>query len=609
MKHLLIVCITLFLSTAVIAQDKKSPIIHSHAITIHGEPKYPKQFKHFEYAHPNAPKGGTLRIAEVGTFDSVNPYAVKGRPERNTLLLLHGSLLERSHDEVGTMYGHIAQSVEYPASKQWITFHLDPKATFSDGHPITADDVAFTFNTLMKDGSPRYTLYWADVSKVEVVNDQTITFYNNNPSNTELFQILGEIPVLAKHYWQKHDLQKSSLDIPVVSGPYTLSRVDAGRKVVYKRIKNYWAQNTPTRKGMFNFDVIDVTYYKDNNVYLEAFKAGEFDLNTRNTAKNWANAYNIPAVKSGKIIKAEIPNSNTQGFTGLMFNLRNRAFSDPALREAINYAYDFEWTNKNLFYNSYTRSNSYFANSELSATGLPSAKELALLKPLAQHIPERVFTQAYTNPQTNGSGNNRENLKKAKKILQRAGFNIHNGKLINPSTQKPVTLEILQSSALFEGLINPWINNLKKLGIDATLRVVGSAQYINLRNNRNFDASIISTAPTSSPGNEQRDYWGSQAADLNNSWNHMGLSNPAVDALIEHIIDAPNREALVTATRALDRVLLHSHYAVPFHYSPISKVAYWNKFNFITPPKYDYRFFYAPHFWWYDDKKNHNLQH
>ena len=604
-RTLFVFCATLILSSACFAET----IIKSHAISTHGEPKYSKNFTHFEYVNPDAPQGGTLRVAEIGTFDSLNPFSLKGRAELNTLLLMQDHLMESSLDEPSVHYGLIAQSVEYTDSREWIIFHLNPKARFSDGTPITAEDVVFSFDILMKDGGPRYKLYWADIEKAEALSKHSVKFHNKNPGNTELFTILGQVPVLPKHYWASRDITKSTLEIPVSSGPYTVKSVDPGRKIIYQKVKDYWAQDIPSRKGMFNYEHIEATYYKDPDVRLEAFKAGEFDIQFEGTAKNWATAYNIPAVKSGKIIKVEIPDQNSKGMNGLIFNLRKEKLQSPALRQAINYAFDFEWTNKNIFYNAYSRTDSFFENSPMASQGTPSAEELSILNKYKKNIPEDVFSKAYIQPTTDGSGNNRKNLKTAKAILTSAGYKISNGKLIDPKTKQPVTLEIIESSSVYEGLINPWIANLKKLGIDANFRVVDASQYISRVKSFDYEATILGIPQSLSPGNEQRYYWGSNTIDQEGSRNYMGISNPAIDAIIELVINAKTHQEQITATRALDRILLHSHFAVPLHHSDKFRVAYWNKFSRPEiPPKYDYQFIYGPYFWWHDTKKAADLK-
>lgn len=609
-KNVLIRTLFVFLAALTLSSSAfAETIIKSHAITTHGKPKYPKDFTHFEYANPDAPQGGKVRFSEIGTFDSLNPYSLKGRAELNTLLLMHDSLLEGSLDESSVYYGLIAESVEYNEGRDWIIFHINPDARFSDGKEITAEDVVYTFNMLMKDGGPQYKLYWADVEKAEVVSKYAVKFYNSNPSNTELFMILGQVPVLPKHYWKDHDIKKSTLDVPVVSGPYTVKSIDPGRQIVYEKVKDYWAQNLPSRKGMFNYQEIEFTYYKDTDIRLEAFKAGEFDIQFETTAKSWATAYDVPPVKAGKIVKIEIPDENSKGMNGLIFNLRKEKFQNPALRQAINYAFDFEWTNKNIFYGSYSRTDSYFENSDMASRGLPSKDELKILNKYKSLIPEAVFTTEFVQPETDGSGNNRKNLRTAQKILSDAGYSIKNGKLIDPKTNQPVTLEILESGTVYEPLVNPWIANLKKLGIDASFRVVDTSQYVARVKSFDFEATILNLPQSLSPGNEQRYYWGSATANQEGSRNYIGIENKAIDEIIEIIIKANTREEQITATRALDRILLHSHFAVPLHHSNVFRVAYWNKFSRPnTPPLYDYNFIYGPYFWWVDKEKAAKLK-
>ena len=572
-----------------------SDAITSHGIAMHGDMKYPSDFTHFEYTNPAAPKGGAVTLAAYGTFDSFNPDIVKGDPAA-FITLTYDTLMASAMDEPFTVYGLVAEKVEYPEDRSWVTFHINPKAKFHDGHPITAEDVVFTFNTLVEKGQPFYRAYYADVVKVEALDEHQVKFTARDSKNRELPLVLGQLKVLPKHYWEDKDFSAANLEVPLGSGPYKISAFDPGKSISLERVKDYWGQDLPAMKGSYNFDNIKVEYYRDQTVMLEAFKGGSYDYREENQSKRWATDYNGPKFDSGEIIKKEISHHNPTGMQAFVMNTRNELFKDPNVRYALDLAFDFEWTNKQLFYGAYNRTQSFFSNSDLASTGLPSEAELLLLEPFRDDLPAEVFTQEYKSPETDGSGNNRKNIRKAIKLLKEAGWTFKGTDLVHAETGKPFKFEILLYSKDFERVVLPYIKNLKKLGIEASARVVDSTNYIRIVRDFEFDMIIGGFGQSSSPGNEQRDYWFSKFADHKGSRNLIGVKDPVVDALIEKIISAQTRDELVAACRALDRVLLWNHYVIPQWYINKHRIAYWDKFAQpeIAPSYGDVGFFY----WW-----------
>nr|WP_235906738.1 extracellular solute-binding protein [Pseudomonas saliphila] len=571
----------------------------SHALTLYGEPpKYSADFSHFDYVNPQAPKGGTLRLSGFGSFDSLNGFISRGAAA-DQLNLLYDTLTFHSLDEPFTEYGLLAERIERPEDNTWVRFHLRDEARFHDGQPVTAEDVVFTFNTLVEKGAPFYRAYYADVKEVVADSERSVTFHFHNGQNRELPLVLGQLPVLPAHYWAERDFERNGLEHPLGSGPYQVENVRPGRSITYKRVEDYWAADLPVLRGFYNFDRVVVDYYRDTGVALEAFKAGQFDFNQEVSARNWATGYDSPALKAGQIIKEEIANQNTQGMQGFVFNLRRPHFQDRRVRHAISLLFDFEWANGRLFHSAYTRSASYFANSKLAATGTPTEQELSLLDPLRDQLPDETFGPAYTPPKTDGSGNIREQMREAYALLQEAGWRIENDQLVNEQGE-PLSFEFLLVQADFERVLLPFKRNLASLGIELNLRRIDTSQYINRLRSRDFDMVVSGFGQSNSPGNEQREYWHSSSADNPGSRNLMGLKDPAVDTLVEGLIQADSREALVTHTRALDRVLRVSHLLVPNFHTDVYRVAYWNKFAHPTqPPKYDIGLFT----WWVDKDK------
>ncbi|MGD8216787.1 extracellular solute-binding protein [Pseudomonas thivervalensis] len=555
-----------------------------HAVTLYNEPpKYPANFKHFDYVNPDAPKGGIFRQGGFGGFDSLNPFISKGVPA-DDIGLIYDTLAKQGLDEPFTEYGLIAEKIEKAPDNAWVRFYLRPDARFNDGHPVRAEDVVFSFQTLTKDGAPMFRGYYNDVAEVIAEDPLKVLFKFKHTNNRELPLILGQLPILPKHWWAERDFNKGNLEIPLGSGPYKVAEVQAGRSIRYERVKDYWGKDLPVNRGFYNFDVLVTDYYRDNTVAVEALKAGQFDYWLEMTAKNWANAYNIPAVTEGRLIKEQIPNGNPTGMQGFIYNLRRPVFQDVRVRKALSLLFDFEWTNKQLFNGAYARTRSYFENSEMAATGLPGEDELKILAPLRGKIPEQVFTEAFQAPICDGSGMIRDQQRKAYQLLQEAGWRIVDDKMVD-AQGKPVVLEFLLAQTEFERILLPFKRNLSDLGIDLIIRRVDVSQFVNRVRSRDFDLVVGSFPQSSSPGNEQREFWMSAAADKPGSRNTMGLKDPAVDQLVEQLINADSRKSLVAHARALDRVLQWGYYVIPNWHIKSWRVAYWNHIGHpkITP--------------------------
>ena len=580
-------------------------VYRGHGLAMHGDLKYPADFKHFDYVNPNAPKGGEVRRAAIGGFDSFNGFIIKGRGAAG-LGLTYDPLMVSSADEPFSMYGLVAESVEVPEDRSWIVFHLNPKARWHDGKPITVADVIWTFNTLVKDGAPFYRFYYGNVATVEKTGERSVKFSFKPGQNRELPLILGQMAILPKHYWADRDFTKTTLEPPLGSGPYRLKTFEANRSVTYERVKDYWAANHPVRRGEYNFDTMRFEYYRDGTVSQEAFKAGQYDFRRENSSKAWATAYNIPAVRDGMLIKKTFKHRRSTGMQAFVFNLRRPLFQDVRVRRALGYAFDFEWSNKTLFYGQYARTNSFFENSELASTDLPKGNELAILQEYRDRIPAEVFTKVYANPVSDGSGNIRANLRAANKILRDAGWRIDKKtrKLTNQKTGQVFKFEVLLVSPLFERVVLPFKKNLSRLGIEVSVRTVDSAQYEKRIREYDYDMIVGGWGQSQSPGNEQREFFGSAAADRPGSRNTTGLKDPAVDALIEKLIAAPNRKSLVTMTRAPDRVLLWKYIVIPHYHIPYDRLVYWDMFGRpkVTPDSGVQ--FMA---WWIDPQKAANL--
>lgn len=578
-RSLLLACLSLPALVALAAPQ--------HALTLYDEPpNYPANFKHFDYVNPDAPKGGTFRQSSFGGFDSLNPFINKGVAADN-ISSIYDTLMRQSLDEPFTEYGLVAGQIEKAPDNSWVRFYLRPEARFHDGHPMRAEDVVFTFDALMKDGAPLYRQYYADVAEVVAEDPLKVLFTFKHTNNRELPLILGQLPVLPKHWYQNREFTRGSLEPPLGSGPYRVAEVKPGRSIRYERVKDYWAKDLPINRGSYNFDAMTFDVYRDNNVALEALKAGAFDYELEMSAKNWATAYDVPAVRDGRLIKEEIPNGNPVGMQGFIFNLRKPVFQDVRVRKAISLLFDFEWTNKQLFNGAYIRTDSYFENSEMAASGLPSAAELKILEPLRGKVPDAVFEQAFANPVSDGSGMIREHQREAYKLLQEAGWKIVDDKMVDKDG-KPVSIEFLLAQTQFERVLLPFKRNLADLGIGFEIRRVDVSQYINRLRSRDFDMIVGGYPQSNSPGNEQREFWSSAAADNPGSRNFIGLRDPAIDQLVEQLINADSRQSLIEHCRALDRVLQWGYYVVPNWHIKTNRVAYWNHIGHPkVSPKYD----------------------
>lgn len=546
-------------------------------IAIHGEPKYKEGFAHFDYVNPNAPKGGTLRLSALGTFDNLNPFIIKGNAAGN-IGLIYQSLLTSASDEPFTVYAQLAEKLEIADDRKSITFHIRPEAVWNDGKPVSAEDVVWSFETLKTKGAPFYAAYYADVESVKADGDKRVTFHFKTGDNRELPLIVGQLPILPKHYWADKKFEDTTLTPPLGNGPYKIAKVDAGRSLTFERVKNWWGENIPANKGRYNFDTIIVDYYRDTTVAVEAFFAGRYDIRQEHVAKIWATGYDAPAVKDGRIKKEEIQNHLPAGMQGFVMNIRRPVFADRAVRQALQYAFDFEWSNKAMAHGAYKRTASYFENSDYAAKDLPQGRELEILEEFRSELPPEIFTQAYKNPVTDGSGNARDNLRKAMEILDAAGYTLGtDGVRAKDGTR--LTFEIVDNQPEFERWVLPFIRNLKRIGIEAKFRVVDSSQYVARMNDFDFDMTVSGFGQSLSPGNEQREYWGSAKADSKGSRNIIGVKNPVVDKLCEKIANATSQDELVAATKALDRVLLWGYYVIPQWHTNVWKVAYWDRFE------------------------------
>jgi microcin C transport system substrate-binding protein len=595
--------LTAFLIGPAAAEDTQT---HHHALSLIGEPKYPADFTHFDYVNPDAPKGGKIRMADIGGFDSLNPVLYRGE-KASGLGLVYESLMSDSIDEPSTSYGLIAEWASYPPDYSSVTFKLRDEARWHDGTPITPDDVIYSLE-INKTANPRMGLYYKNVSRAEKTGDNEVTFYFDTKGNRELPMIMGQLTILPKHYWtgkdakgEPRDPMKTTLEPPLGSGPYRIKDVSPGRSITYERVADYWGKDLPVNKGQWNYDEIRFDYYRDQTVAFESFKAGNLDYWQETSSKNWATAYDFPAVRDGYVKRQEVRIKRTQPMQAFVLNLRRPQFQDRRVRQALNLAFNFEWANKNLFYGQYERVGSYFQDSELAAPGaLPTGRELEILNEVKDQVPPEVFTQVHKNPVNKDQGDLRNNLRKAVMLLKEAGWDVKNGVLTNAKTGQQMKIEFLLVSPLFERVVQPYLANLEKLGIKGSIRLVDSAQYTRRLNVFDYDVIVTTFAQSDSPGNEQRDFWGSEAADREGSMNLIGVKNPAIDKLVNHIIFAKDREELVAATHALDRVLQWEDFVVPQWYSPDVRIAYWARYGQPkTLPGLTPGFLQV---WWYDQK-------
>ncbi|MDY7581608.1 extracellular solute-binding protein [Pseudomonas sp. CCI3.1] len=589
--------LTLFISLA-LSFPVSASLSESHGYAQFGTLKYPATFTHFDWVNPDAPKGGTLKVMAFGTFDTLNPYTFKGTSpvstpnflqygvnELNETLMAGTGQYAPSGDEPTSSYGLIAQSVEYNEDRSWVVFNLRPEARFHDGKPITAYDVAFSYNLLLKEGHPQYRTNLQEVQRVDILGPKRIRFVFKRANNPLLILRLGELPVLPQHYWAKRDFKATTFEPPLGSGPYRITKVTPGRQLVFEHVKNWWGTNLPVNRGKYNFDRVEVEFYRDSDVAFEAFKAREFDIYIEHQAKNWANGYNFPAVRRGDVVKAEIAHQIPTQTQGLFMNSRRATFEQTRVREALGLMFDFEWTNRTLFNGAYKRASSFYPNSEFSASGIPQGHEWLMLSPWRNQLPPELFSQAFALPQTDGRGIPRETMRQALGLLAESGWKLSGQRLLN-SEGKPLRFEILLVNPNLERILQPYVENLASIGVDARLRTVDRAQYKQRLDQFDFDMILMTLDQTLSPGLEQWQYFHSSQANVKGSKNYAGVSSPLVDQLLERLLAAQNRDEQLSAGRALDRVLLWQHYIIPNWYLNYHRLAYRNRFVFVTTPPY-----------------------
>ena len=587
----------LFLSLA-LSFPASATISESHGYAQFGTLKYPASFSHFDWVNPDAPKGGTLRIMASGTFDTLNPYTFKGSSpistahflqyganELNEPLMVGTGAYDPSGDEPASSYGLIARSVEYSEDRSWVVFNLRPEARFHDGKPITAYDVAFSYRLLRNDGHPQYRTNLQEVKRVDILGRHRIRFVFKRTGNPLLILRLGELPVLPQHYWKDRDFKSTTFEAPLGSGPYRIVQVVPGRRLVFERVKDWWGKDLPVNRGKYNFDRVEVEFYRDNHVAFEAFKAGEFDFYIENQAKNWSNGYRFPAVTRGDVVRAEIPHQIPTQTQALFMNTRRELFSDRRVREALGLMFDFEWTNRTLFNNAYVRAASYYPNSEFSATGKPEGAEWLLLSPHRDKLPARLLTEPLTQPVTDGRGIPRETLRRALGLLADAGWKPSGQELRNARGQR-LEFEIMLVNPSLERILQPYIANLASIGIRANLRTVDRAQYKQRLDQFDYDMILLTLPQNLSPGLEQSLYFHSSQVNIKGGKNYAGVNDPVVDEMIDKLLSAQTRDEQIAATRALDRVLLWQHYSIPNWYINYHRLAYRNRFAFVTTPPY-----------------------
>ncbi len=632
MRRILVSALLLLTTTAFLSAQ----VTVSHAIALHGEPKYGPDFTHFDYVNPNAPKGGTLRLHALGTYDTFNRYGLRGDMD-GASDSFYDTLMTPSDDEINVLYGLIAEKIEYPADFTWVIFHINPKARHQDGKPITAEDVAFSFNLLMEKGVPQYRTYYDGVT-AEVLSKLKIRF-NLPEGDKEMVSSLASTTIFPPQYWTEHDIAEPSTEVPLGSGAYTVSDYKMGQYIVYERIKDYWAMDLPVNKGKLNFDYIRYDYYRDENVSLEAFKAGEYDFYQETIAKNWFTLHSGPNYDAGYIKKEEIPHDIPQGMPGFVFNIEREIFKDRRVRQALNLALDFEWMNKNLFYSQYTRTRSYFQNSEYEAKGLPSPDELKILEPIKNQIPQEVFTKEYNPSVTDGTGNIRNQIREALAILKEAGWEIREvadpdtaledkqeeekqglwqkitgffgggekqsgvRRLVNVETGKPMEFELIIYTPSYERVAIPLQQNLEKMGITMNIRTIDPTQYLNRARERDFDMIDWGYSAQAQPGSDLKVVWHSDYLD--STYNRAGVQDPAVDYLVEGVVDNQEDEVVLKEwTHALDRVLTWNYYVIPWWHQAKFRVSSWNKFS---RPELRPKYALGIDTWWFDAAKNASL--
>ncbi len=589
-------------ATGARAEDA-APVWRTGISTI-GELKHPDGFAHFDYVNPEAPKGGELKLSETGTFDTFNPILAKGEAAAGVTTLVFDTLLKSAEDEITAAYGLLAEGVSYPDDISSATFRLRAEAKWADGQPVTPEDVVYSFD-MVKEHNPLFANYYRHVVSAEKTDERDVTFRFDEKNNHELPNILGQFPIIPKHWWEgtdakgnKRDIARTTLEPVMGSGPYRIASFQAGGSIRFELRDDYWGKDLNVNVGQNNFRTITYTFFGDRNVEFEAFRAGNVDFYQDNSASHWATAYDFPAMQDGRVVREQI--ENPRRATGVMQafvpNLRREQFKDQRVREALNYAFDFEDLNRNLAHNAYQRVDSYFWGTELASSGLPEGREKEILEELKDKVPAEVFTTPYTNPINGDPKKVRENLRKALTLFKEAGYELKGNRLVETKTGKPFGFEILLSNPSFERTVTPFVNSVKKIGIDARIRTVDASQYTNRVRSFDYDMIYGIWAQSLVPGNEQSDYWGSSSVGQEGSKNYAGIADPAIDALIKKIVFAPNRDELVATTRALDRVLLAHHYVIPLFYSKTVNIAYWNQL--ARPQELPYYGLGFPDVWW-----------
>ena len=607
--------LSLLTGAASVAAGAEQGITTSDAIAVLSTPALSPGFPYFPFVNPHAPKGGQVTLGAVGSFDSFNPFILRGTAVEGMVdpwVLMPGgseagstighvweNMMTPSPNEIAAAYCHICQTIEMPADHMWLAFNLRPEARFSDGQPITAEDVAWTFRTLMAQGRPSFRIQMADVKDITVEGPERVVYHFKSEDNRILPLVLGELSVLPEHWFHGRDFSKPLFEAPIGSGPYKIADFSMDRNVTYQRDPNWWARNLPTSIGTNNFDTVRIEYYRESDIAMVAFKAGSVDLRAENIAQRWATGYDFPAVHDGLVTLAAVRHHLPTGMEGWAMNARRPIFSNPFVRQAIAWVYDFQWANKNLFYGQYTRDMSYFSNSDLASSSLPSADELKLLQPFRRELPTELFTKPFSLPVTDGSGNDLPELMHALKLLEQGGWRVKDMKLENPAEEQ-MRFAILLPDPSYERAAIPYADTLKHLGIDVAVRIVDPATYQHLTDDFDYDMTLMVYPESDVPGNELRDYFSCGAAKAPGSMNLPGICDPAVDALIGDVIAAPNRPQLETAARALDRVLLWRWYLVPGWGSSSFHIAYWNRFGHPDKP---IREGFDFDLWWVDSAK------
>lgn len=568
-----------------------------HGLALYDEPELPADFSHFPYVDPDAPKGGSMTQAAVGgSFDSTNPFIIRGTPAAG-LGQIYDTLVEGNPDEPFSVYGLLASGMRLDPERYWIEFDLRPEARFHDGEPVTAEDVVFSFELLREQGNPFYGAYYADVASVTALDEHTVRFEFSANHSRELPLIVGQLPVLPKHYWEERDFTAPTLARHPGSGPYRIAEVEPGRRIVYERVEDYWGRDLPVNRGRHNIDRLIYDYYRDRDIAWEAFKAGVLDYRVDARAATWAIGYDFPAYRDGLVTRLTVPDGQPAPMQAFIFNLRRDKFAAPRVREALALAFDFPWLNANLFYDAYRRTESFFQNSEMAAEGLPSEAELAVLEPWRDALPERVFTEPVP---TEYPQDLRERLRLALDLLREAGYEVRDGRLVHGESGRPLSVEVLLFDSGMERVTQPMLRNMARLGVQGSIRIVDINQYLNRLRSFDFDLVVGQFPQSNNPGNEQREFWTSAYAEAPQSRNLMGLANPAVDDLVDRLIRADSREELNTLTRALDRVLLHEFIVIPHYHSGETRIAVWDKF---ARPETTPRYGMDLQAWWVDAER------